>query len=168
MIIIGEKINATRKTIAAALEARDESAIIQTAREQVAAGAHYLDINGGDPREGMEVKNMAWLIDVVQAAVRQAQGSGLDASTVDEAWICANLSTAGVPDPDLLIRTSGELRISNFLLWQVAYAELYFTPVLWPDFTSRDLILAIAEFARRERRYGGVLEDIDPGQEGEA
>ena len=67
MIIIGEKINATRKTIAAALAARDESAIIKTAREQVAAGAHYLDINGGDPREGMEVKNMAWLIDVVQA-----------------------------------------------------------------------------------------------------
>jgi undecaprenyl diphosphate synthase len=109
----------------------------------------------------------AELIDLVKAAVERARGGALDASAVDEAWISANLTTAGVPDPDLLIRTSGELRISNFLLWQVAYAELYFTPVLWPDFTSRDLIQAIAEFARRERRYGGVLEDPGPGQEGE-
>ncbi len=69
MIIIGEKINATRKSIAAALEARDESVIIQTAREQVQAGANYLDVNGGDPREGREVQNMEWLVEVIQANV---------------------------------------------------------------------------------------------------
>jgi len=67
MIIIGEKINATRKAIAAALEARDEKAIIETAKQQAAAGAHYLDVNGGDPKAGQEEKNMAWLIDIIQA-----------------------------------------------------------------------------------------------------
>jgi undecaprenyl diphosphate synthase len=84
------------------------------------------------------------LVDLVRTAVSHAR--------------TGQLATAGVSDPDLLIRTSGELRVSNFLLWQIAYAELYFTPVLWPDFTTRDLLLAVAEFARRERRYGGVVE----------
>ena len=98
------------------------------------------------------------LVDLVRTAVSHAQAARLAVETVDDDWVAAHLATAGVPDPDLLIRTSGELRISNFLLWQIAYAELYFTPVLWPDFTTRDLLLAVAEFARRERRYGGVVE----------
>ncbi len=68
----------------------------------------------------------------------------------------AHLYTAGVPDPDLLIRTSGESRISNFLLWQLAYAEIYISPVLWPDFTRADLFEAIRDFQRRERRFGRV------------
>ncbi len=102
------------------------------------------------------------IVDLVRAGVAQARGGTLLAENVDEAWVAAHLATAGVPDPDLLIRTSGELRISNFLLWQIAYAELHFTPVLWPDFTTRDLLLAVADFARRERRYGGVVE---PGQD---
>jgi undecaprenyl diphosphate synthase len=98
------------------------------------------------------------LVDLVRTAVSHTQASRLTVESVDDEWVEAHLATAGVPDPDLLIRTSGELRISNFLLWQIAYAELYFTPVLWPDFTTRDLLLAVAEFARRERRYGGVVE----------
>ena len=98
------------------------------------------------------------LVDLVRTAVSQARAGKLALEGVDEDWIGAHLATAGIPDPDLLIRTSGELRVSNFLLWQIAYAELYFTPVLWPDFTTRDLLLAVAEFARRERRYGGVVE----------
>jgi undecaprenyl diphosphate synthase len=102
------------------------------------------------------------IVDVVRAGVAQAREGTLLAENVDEAWVATHLATAGVPDPDLLIRTSGELRISNFLLWQIAYAELHFTPVLWPDFTTRDLLLAVADFARRERRYGGVVE---PGQD---
>ncbi|HQQ78502.1 MAG TPA: undecaprenyl diphosphate synthase family protein, partial [Thermoanaerobaculia bacterium] len=63
------------------------------------------------------------------------------------------------PDPDLLIRTSGEMRISNYLLWQIAYAEIYVTPVLWPDFRARHFLEALAEFQKRERRYGGVTEN---------
>jgi undecaprenyl diphosphate synthase len=75
---------------------------------------------------------------------------------IDEQAIQSRLYTAGFPDPDLLIRTSGEQRISNFLLWQLAYAELYLTPVLWPDFTRRTLWEAILDFQRRERRFGRV------------
>jgi len=73
-----------------------------------------------------------------------------------EADFDACLDTAGLPDPDLVIRTSGEHRISNFLLWQAAYAELYFTDVLWPDFGEAELRAALSEYARRERRYGAV------------
>jgi undecaprenyl diphosphate synthase len=75
---------------------------------------------------------------------------------VDEEAFALKLYTAGVPDPDLLVRTSGELRVSNFLLWQIAYTELFITPVLWPDFTRRDLFEAILSYQGRERRFGRV------------
>jgi undecaprenyl diphosphate synthase len=80
----------------------------------------------------------------------------LDPAEIDEEALGRRLYTAPWPDPDLLIRTSGEMRISNFLLWQLAYAELYVTPVLWPDFTRRHLFEAIMEFQRRDRRFGRV------------
>jgi undecaprenyl diphosphate synthase len=80
----------------------------------------------------------------------------LDPAEIDEEAVGRMLYTAEWPDPDLLIRTSGEMRISNFLLWQLAYAELYVTPVLWPDFTRRHLFEAILEFQQRERRFGRV------------
>jgi len=80
----------------------------------------------------------------------------LDPAEIDEAAIARNLWTAAFPDPDLLIRTSGEMRISNFLLWQLAYAEIHVTPVLWPDFTREHLYEAIIEYQRRERRFGKV------------
>ena len=80
----------------------------------------------------------------------------LDPAAIDEEALARRLYTAPWPDPDLLIRTSGEMRISNFLLWQLAYAELYVTPVLWPDFTRRHLFEAILEFQRRDRRFGRV------------
>ncbi len=75
---------------------------------------------------------------------------------IDEATLSASLYTAGQPDPDLLIRTSGEMRVSNFLLWQIAYSEIWVTPTLWPDFRRRHLFQGILEFQRRERRFGGV------------
>jgi undecaprenyl diphosphate synthase len=82
----------------------------------------------------------------------------------DRSWSTFNryLYTADMPDPDLVIRTSGETRISNFLLMQAAYAEFIFTPVLWPDFTKADLAAAIAEYAQRERRYGLTSEQVRP------
>ena len=88
-------------------------------------------------------------------AARVGRGE-LTAESITEADIAAELYTAKWPDPDLLIRTSGELRLSNFLLWQLAYAELYVTPVLWPDFTRGDLLAAIQEYQRRDRRFGRV------------
>lgn len=100
----------------------------------------------------------AELVDTFRWAVAQALEGRLEVDEVDEGWVSAHLTTAGVADPDLLIRTSGEQRISNFLLWQIAYSELFITPVLWPDFGAAHFASAVAEFVQRERRYGGVLE----------
>ena len=91
-----------------------------------------------------------------RALAEDAAAGRLDPSDIDEEAVARRLYTAPWPDPDLLIRTSGEMRISNFLLWQLAYAELYVTPVLWPDFTRRHLFEAILEFQRRDRRFGRV------------
>jgi undecaprenyl diphosphate synthase len=87
-------------------------------------------------------------------AVRKCIAEGMTADEIDEASIRARLYTADVPDLDLLIRTGGEQRISNFLIWQAAYAELYFCDILWPDFDPAALDAAVAEFSRRTRRFG--------------
>lgn len=92
-----------------------------------------------------------------QAAELARQGK-LDPNQIDEAFFCNLLDTAGLPEPDLLVRTSGEMRVSNFLLWQIAYAEIFVTPVLWPDFRRGQLLEALIDYQRRERRYGMVLE----------
>jgi undecaprenyl diphosphate synthase len=97
--------------------------------------------------------------EITRAARRLAEDAvagRLDPAEIDEDALARELYTAPWPDPDLLIRTSGEMRISNFLLWQLAYAKLYLTPVLWPDFTRRHLFEAILEFQRRDRRFGRV------------
>ena len=96
------------------------------------------------------------LIDACRALARQVQAGELQPEEIGEKEIQRALYTADVPDPDLLIRTSGEMRVSNFLLWQIAYTELWITPTLWPDFGPTDLYRAIAEFQRRTRRFGGV------------
>jgi undecaprenyl diphosphate synthase len=102
----------------------------------------------------------AELVDAVNLLIRQAQADGtLDVLDVDEDAISAALYTSHVPDPDLLIRTSGEMRLSNFLLWQIAYAELYVTETLWPDFTRTELLRAVLDYQRRDRRFGGVKSD---------
>ena len=91
-------------------------------------------------------------------AVRTLVEKGVPADKIDEKAIRANLYAPNMPDPDLVIRTSGEYRISNFLLWELAYSELVFTEVLWPDFRREDLFEAVREFQRRDRRFGGVEE----------
>jgi undecaprenyl diphosphate synthase len=99
----------------------------------------------------------AEIVDAVNAVLEMARIEGsLAALRMDEDLIATNLYTASCPDPDLLIRTSGEMRISNFLLWQIAYAELYVTETLWPDFTRTDLLEAVVAYQKRERRYGGL------------
>ncbi|MEQ9402475.1 MAG: isoprenyl transferase [Cyclobacteriaceae bacterium] len=110
--------------------------------------------------EGMELilaLNYSGRWDILNA-VKSIVSSGL--KEIDDATIDANLSTSNIPDPELLIRTSGEMRISNFLLWQLAYTELYFTNVLWPDFRKKDLIEAIASYQKRERRFGKTSEQL--------
>ena len=77
-------------------------------------------------------------------------------TAIDEEMVSRFLYTSGIPDPDLLIRTSGEMRVSNFLLWQIAYSEIYVTPTYWPDFRRKDLFEAILDYQKRERRYGGI------------
>jgi undecaprenyl diphosphate synthase len=93
--------------------------------------------------------------EIVDAA-RRAMQSGLRPEDLDEQRFADFLYTAGQPDPDLLIRTSGEMRVSNYLLWQIAYAEIYVTETLWPDFRRRHLVEAVLAFQKRERRYGGI------------
>jgi len=95
-------------------------------------------------------------------AVRRAAASGESMADLDEERFSARLDTAGLPDPDLIIRTSGEKRISNFLLWQAAYAELYFTDVLWPDFDEQELLTALLDYQGRQRRFGLTGEQLSP------
>ena len=96
------------------------------------------------------------LLEAFRHLAAEVKDGRLEPDKISEADVSRALYTANVPDPDLLIRTSGEMRISNFLLWQIAYTELWITPALWPDFGARELYRGIAEFQRRTRRFGGV------------
>ena len=98
------------------------------------------------------------IVDAVRAIAREARAGTLAPEEIDRQVISGYLHTAGVPDPDLVIRTSGEQRLSNFLIWQSAYAEFVFTDTLWPDFDRKALEAAIEEFGRRQRRFGGTGE----------
>jgi undecaprenyl diphosphate synthase len=103
----------------------------------------------------------AELVDAINALLESALAAGAP-TRVTEQDISNHLYTAGLPDPDLLIRTSGEMRVSNFLLWQIAYAELYVTPTLWPDFSRSDLLRALVDYQRRDRRFGGLTPAAAP------
>lgn len=96
------------------------------------------------------------IVDAVRAIAAEAASGGLDPGSVDEKTIAAHLYTAGIPDPELLVRTSGELRVSNYLLYQIAYTELWVTKTLWPDFRRKHLFKAILDYRARARRFGGV------------
>lgn len=103
------------------------------------------------------------LVDCVRGLLQDLRAGRLGEGEIDESDIDARLYTSGLPDPDLLIRTSGEMRLSNFLLWQLAYAEIYVTETLWPDFRSRDLYRAIAAYQKRDRRFGRVAARSNAG-----
>lgn len=100
----------------------------------------------------------AEIADAVREIARGVAAGEIDPNRVDEKMIARHLYAPDMPDPDLVIRTSGEYRVSNYLLWESAYSEFVFTDVLWPDFRGKDLVAAVAEFQRRERRFGGVEE----------
>ncbi len=119
---------------------------------------HVMDVTAGNTglqlNLALNYSGRAELVDAVKAIVQ----SGVKPEDIDEKTIDQHLYTAGLPEPDLLIRTSGEMRVSNFLLWQIAYSELVVSSTLWPDFRCRHLIEALLEYQRRERRFGGVGE----------
>lgn len=102
----------------------------------------------------------AEIVEAAQALARQVQAGQLQPGDIDETRFSDHLLTAGLPDPDLLVRTSGEMRLSNFLLWQLAYAELYITDVAWPEFREQQLMDAFVDFGERERRYGKTSAQI--------
>lgn len=123
--------------------------------EQLTSGNHRLTLN--------LVINYGGRWDIVQVArniAAQVQSSAISLDAVNEELLEKCLSTSGLPDPDLFIRTSGEQRISNFFLWQLAYTELYFTQVHWPDFTAEEFAKALTSFRQRERRYGKTSQQL--------
>ncbi len=103
------------------------------------------------------------IVRMARKLARKAADGVLDPGAIDEELVTANLDTADMPDPELVVRTSGEQRISNFLLWQVAYAEFWFTPVLWPDFKKEHLYQAVLDYQQRERRFGLTGEQVTIG-----
>lgn len=102
------------------------------------------------------------IIRAAQSLARKAAEGSIRPEDIDENLFSASLETAGIPDPDLLIRTGGEQRVSNYLLWQIAYSELYFTNVLWPDFGKNEYLEALLAYQNRERRYGKTSEQVSP------
>lgn len=126
---------------------------LQHAKEQTAAGTKMqlnLALSYGGRQE---------LVDAAKKLAIQALNNEIDPNTITQEMFASQLTTSGMPDPDLLIRTSGELRVSNFLLWQIAYSEIWITPTLWPDFRKPHLFESLHDFQGRHRRFGGV--DID-------
>jgi len=135
----------------------DRAAVSEKVR---AAWEHAERVTAGNKRITLSVAfNYGGRWDIVQACQR-AVADGARAEQIDEALLSKYMALAYAPDPDLFIRTGGEVRISNFLLWQVAYSELYFTDCLWPDFDAAEIDKALAHYAVRDRRYGGVKTDI--------
>ena len=104
----------------------------------------------------------AEIVKMVREIALQVQAGRLTPDDIDAGLVARHLYTAGMPDPDLLIRTSGEMRISNFLLWQIAYSEIFVTPTLWPDFDREEFLTILQQFQTRERRFGKVLEALPP------
>jgi undecaprenyl diphosphate synthase len=141
------RLNAIGRLHALPLAVQQELAYVVSATSRNTGLQVNLAINYGGRAE---------LVDAVNALIQESGGL-----PVTEEGIRSKLYTANLPDPDLLIRTSGEMRISNFLLWQIAYAELYVTDTLWPDFKQSDLLQAILAFQLRDRRFGGVKTDLE-------
>ena len=127
-----------------------ESVIETTANNQRMTVVLALSYSGRD-----DITRMA------RKLAQQVKSGECQPESIDEQWISQELDTGGIPDPDLLIRTSGEMRISNFFLWQIAYSEFYVTPTLWPDFREKEYLQALLDFQQRRRRFGRTDEQIE-------
>jgi undecaprenyl diphosphate synthase len=126
-------------------------------QQQLARTIHALSRNNGLTLVlALSYGGRTEIVEAVRAIATEAQSGDLDPAEIDEQVISEHLYTKNIPDPDLLIRTSGEMRVSNFLLWQISYAELVVTATLWPDFRKKDFFEALEEFTRRHRRFGGL------------
>jgi undecaprenyl diphosphate synthase len=124
-------------------------------RDEIAATQEYLSgCTGLLLNLALSYSGRGELVDAARRLVADARALRLEPDSIDEEFLASYLYTAGLPDPDLLIRTSGEMRVSNFLLWQIAYTELWITETLWPDFRQRHLFEAVADFQQRDRRFG--------------
>lgn len=116
---------------------------------------HLMEITKNNTRSTFTIAFNYGSRDEITRAIKKIVDSKVDSLLINEKYISDNLDTAGIKDPDLLIRTSGELRLSNFLLWQIAYSEIYVTDTLWPDFNKEEFYKAIESYNKRERRFGG-------------
>lgn len=140
----------------------DLSRLTQELRDRIAALEEASAHNGGlNLTIAINYGSRDEMLRAVRRIAAECADGKLAPEEIDEARFAACLDTHDLPDPDLLIRTSGEQRLSNYLLWQLAYAEFYFTDVLWPDFSKKDLKEAVAAYSRRDRRYGGVKKDTE-------
>ena len=132
-------------------------ALPDSVRGDLRMAAEETSSNGGMlVNLALNYSGRAEIVDAVNSLLAEARHDGAGEVTIDEESLASHLYTAGLPEPDLLIRTSAEMRISNFLLWQIAYSELYVTPTLWPDFRRGDLLRAVLEYQKRDRRFGGL------------
>jgi len=128
-----------------------------TAQDQLAKSIQRLKNNTGLTLVlALSYGGRAELVDAMRSIAREVRAGTIDIADIDEKQISDHLYTAGIPDPDLLVRTSGELRISNFLLWQISYAEIHVADTLWPDFRKPELVAALEDYGRRQRRFGRV------------
>ena len=150
-----ERTLAKENVVIRAIGGRD--ALSEEIREQIKKTEKFTENNTGIVMNiALNYGSREELTNAARSLAKKVKNGEIDAESIDEDMISSELYTGGQPDPDLIIRTSNELRLSNFLMWQSAYSELYFTKTLWPDFSVGDLYGAIREYQLRNRRYGGV------------
>lgn len=162
MYLEGERDALIRENLRLRVIGRREGLPDEVVRAIEAVEAATANLTGPTLCLAINYGSRAEIIDATRALARRVRSGDIDPADIDEAAFEAELGTAGLPEPDLLIRTAGELRLSNFLLWQLSYAEIYVADVFWPDFDTARFHAAIREYARRGRRFGGLAHGPAP------